>query len=72
MGLINGENIVFYKDADDCIRQIEYFLEHYKEREKIADAGSNLVHDKYMMNIVLKKYLDLVKLEKGIVYEKNR
>lgn len=72
LGLINGENIVFYKDADDCIRQIEYFLEHSKEREKIADAGSKLVHEKYMMNIVLKKYLDLVKLEKGIVYEKNR
>lgn len=72
LGLINGKNIVFYKDEDDCIKQIEYFLEHSQEREKIADAGSKLVHDKYMMNIVLKKYLDLVNSEKGIEYEKNR
>ena len=69
LGLINGENIVFYKDADDCVKQIEYFLEHSQEREKIADAGSKLVHEKYMMDIVLKQYLDLVNSEKGFVYE---
>ena len=66
LGLVNGENIAFYRDADDCVKQIDYFLEHSRERDKIAVNGSKLVHEKYMMNIVLKQYLDLLNSKKDL------
>jgi len=33
------EEIVTYKSQDDLIKKIKYYLNHLKEREKIAQAG---------------------------------
>jgi len=36
---ISGKEIVIYKDEQDLIKKIKYYLEHSKEREIIAGAG---------------------------------
>jgi len=35
----DGKEIVIYKDIDDMINKIKYYLEHNQERERIAKAG---------------------------------
>ena len=35
----DGKEIVIYKDIDDMINKIKYYLEHNEEREAIAQAG---------------------------------
>ena len=35
----DGEEIVTYKDPEDCKKQVAYWLEEEDEREKIAEAG---------------------------------
>ena len=34
-----GSEVATYRDADDLVRKISYFLEHDEEREAIAQAG---------------------------------
>ena len=36
----DGKEIVIYKDINDLVEKIEYYLEHDEEREAIAKAGS--------------------------------
>lgn len=35
----DGKEIVIFKDADDLIKKIRYYLKHEEEREKISEAG---------------------------------
>lgn len=37
----DGEEIIIFKDAQDLIKKIKYYLAHEEEREKIAAAGYN-------------------------------
>ena len=57
MGLYDGENIVFYKDANDCINKLDYYLQNEEERKKIADAGQMFVKQKYTMEKLLEGVL---------------
>ncbi len=34
-----GKEVVFYKDPDDLVEKVRYYLEHEDEREAIAQAG---------------------------------
>lgn len=43
----DGKNIVLYKDFDDMVKKIDYYLENDEEREKIRIAGRDLVRSKY-------------------------
>lgn len=40
----DGEHYVSYTDWNDLKTQIDYYLTHDKEREKIAETGANYVH----------------------------
>lgn len=40
---IDGEDIIYYNDPDDCIDKIRYYASHDDEREKIAISGYNKV-----------------------------
>jgi hypothetical protein len=40
---VDGEDIVYYDDADDAVEKILYYSEHPEERERIAKNGYNAV-----------------------------
>ncbi len=46
---VDGEHLVLYdrNDLDGLYKKIDYYLKHHKEREKIREAGFNLVKSKY-------------------------
>lgn len=58
LGFIDGENIAVYKDAEDCIKKIKYYLAQDELREKIATKGNELVLSRYTMNRLMFKTLD--------------
>lgn len=58
LGFKDGENIVVYKDADDCIDKIKYYLSKDDLRRNIAKKGNQLVLSKYTMSKLMAKTLD--------------
>ena len=58
LGFSDGENIAVYKNADDCIEKIKYYLNQDRAREKIAKKGNELVLQKYTINKLIGKTLD--------------
>jgi len=40
----DGEHYIRYKDWQDLDKKIDYYLNHEKEREKIAKTGSEYIH----------------------------
>lgn len=58
------EEVVAYKDADELISKVKYYLEHDKEREEIALNGFRRVQRDYKIANLLRKAADL--LRKGL------
>jgi spore maturation protein CgeB len=58
--LKSGRHLVEYKDADDLCKKIDYYLENEKERQCIADAGYQIVKEKYTMKECMKIILEEV------------
>ena len=58
LGFKDGENIAVYKDADDCIDKIRYYLSKDDLRKNIAKKGNQLVLSKYTMSKLMAKTLD--------------
>ena len=54
-GFVNNENIAIYKNPDECVDKIQYFLENDEERNLIAEKGCKLVRDKYTIYQILKR-----------------
>lgn len=46
-GYKDGEHLVTFNNMDDFKDKVEYFLEHDKEREEIAENGMNFVRENY-------------------------
>lgn len=59
-----GEEVVSYRDADDLIEKVKYYLVHDEEREQIALNGFRRVQKDYKIRKLLRKAGDLIK--KGI------
>ena len=57
-GLLDGENIVFYKDVEDCKEKIQYFLTNAEEREKIATKGATLVRERYTTKEFMRRVIE--------------
>lgn len=57
LGIVDGENIIFYKSINDCIKKIQYYLDHDRERNYIAKNGAELVRAKYTLVEIIKKIL---------------
>lgn len=57
-GLVDKENIVMFTDAEDCVRQIEYYLNNEAERKAIGKRGKETVKDKYTMTKLLSGVLE--------------
>lgn len=58
LGFKDGENIVVYKDADDCIDKIKYYLSKDELRKNIAKKANQLVLSKYTMSKLMAKTLN--------------
>ena len=55
-GLKQNKNIVFYRDVEDAIKKIDYYLKHDNERQMIAENGSRLVRENCTMKRFIEKY----------------
>ena len=68
VGFKDKENIVYYKthDLDDLKAKIKYYLEHEKERKKIAENGRKLALETMTWDIQVNKLLKQIEKE-GIV-----
>lgn len=51
----DGENIAVYKNIDECIEKIKYYLEHKEDREIIAERGCQLVRKNYLISNIIAK-----------------
>ena len=56
-----GEEVASYRDTDDLIDKIKYYLTHNEERERIAINGFRRVRKDYRMAELLVKAGDLIK-----------
>ncbi|HED01021.1 MAG TPA: hypothetical protein ENN18_11705 [Proteobacteria bacterium] len=56
-----GEEIVSYRNADDLIDKVKYYLAHDEERERIALNGFRRVRKDYRIAELLRKAGDLIK-----------
>lgn len=52
--LINGRDLVEYFDEDDLINKIDYYLNHDKKRNRIAENGYKIVREKYTSDAIVK------------------
>lgn len=48
-----GKQLDWFTNTDECLKKIEFYLQHADKRKEIADAGYRLAHQKY-------KYTDMV------------
>lgn len=55
LGLISGENIVFYDSFDECVEKLDYYLNNSDAREKIAKSAADFVRNKYTITKLLKQ-----------------
>lgn len=58
-GLIDGRHLVVYSDARECIEKIDFYLKNEIEREKIGRNGQKFVLEKYTMESIIKKGMNL-------------
>ena len=55
----DGVNCVMYKDTADAIEKAHFYLAHDEEREKIAKAGYDLVHEKHTYAVRATRMIEL-------------
>lgn len=57
-GLIDGKNMAVYRDVDECIEKIDFYLKEDNMRKVIAENGGRFVRENYTMKNVMKKVLE--------------
>jgi len=57
---IDGEDIVYYDNAQDAINKIKYYTEHVEERERIAANGHAKVHNYHTVANRVDNLMDLI------------
>ena len=55
-----GTEVVTYRDADDCIEKIEYYLSHEEERACIAKAGQQRTLHEHTYAHRMRELLDIL------------
>ena len=60
-GLIDKENIAMFSDAEDCVKQVDYYLKNEVERKTIGKRGKETVENKYTMTKLLSDVLEEMK-----------
>jgi spore maturation protein CgeB len=54
------DEVVAYRDADELIDKISYYLAHPEERNRIAAAGYRRTVDEYLFPIVTRRAANLI------------
>ena len=54
----NNKEIVMFKNKEDLLKKIKYYLKNKEEREKIAESGQKKMIEKYSINIKLKEFIE--------------
>lgn len=57
-GLIDGKNMAVYRDVDECIEKIDFYLKEDNMRKTIAENGGRFVRENYTMKNVMKNVLE--------------
>ena len=57
----DGEHLVTFKDEEDLIEKINYYLSHSRERNRIAKAGQKRVQKYYTHKVICGKVINIVK-----------
>ena len=55
------KHLVMYKDTDELERLLDYYLNHDEEREQIAQAGHDLVMEKYTLTKLVAQIVEDMK-----------
>jgi len=55
------EHLDCFKNRDQLLEKVLYFLKNSEEREKIAENGCKFVHKNYSMEAIMKKILNIIK-----------
>jgi hypothetical protein len=58
----DGVNVAWYKTLDEAVDKARYYVAHEDEREKIAQAGYDLVLSKHTIDHRVNKMLDVLKV----------
>jgi len=51
----NGKHMVFYRNKEDCLKQITDLLQDEKKREYISEEGYKLFKEKYTLKLMLEQ-----------------
>ena len=60
-GLIDKVNIAMFSDAEDCVKQVDYYLNNEAERKTIGKRGKETVENKYTMTKLLSDVVEEMK-----------
>lgn len=60
-GLVDKHNIALFNDADDCVKQIDWYLKNEAIRKVIGKHGKETVEGKYTMTKLLGEVLEEMK-----------
>lgn len=60
---IDGENVLFYTDAEEALEKADFYLAHDELRSKIAEAGYETVKKYYDYPVKIREILELAGLE---------
>lgn len=55
------EDIVLYKDIEECLEKIAYYLSNPERRKEIAQNGHDVVCSKYLFENSMEKLLEIIK-----------
>lgn len=60
---MDGENVLFYTDAQEALEKARFYLAHDSLREKIAEAGYETVKKYYDYPLKIREILELAQLQ---------
>jgi glycosyltransferase involved in cell wall biosynthesis len=58
---VDGEDLAIYKDEDECVEKIKYYLENVRESDVISSNGYNKVKNKFTWKKQVEKFINIMK-----------
>ncbi|HYE75265.1 MAG TPA: glycosyltransferase [Blastocatellia bacterium] len=61
----NHKHLVWFRDENECLELIDYYLKRPKKRQSVADAGQRLVRQRYSLSRQVGRLLNLIQKHYG-------